>query len=75
MFSVTIHQNKFTPAKLSTIIIIPAKSTPSITAMVVDLKSISRMLAARVPVHAPVPGSGMNRNRSSACNSHLPPFA
>lgn len=57
------------PATLSTIIIIPASRTPSMTAIIVDLKSMSRILAASVPVHAPVPGSGIPTNRSSAINS------
>ena len=45
--------------------IIPARSTPHITATTLDLKSISRRLAARVPVQAPVPGSGMPTNNKS----------
>ena len=32
----------------------PARRTPDITAAIVDLKSISRLLAASVPVHAPL---------------------
>ena len=52
--------------------IIPARSTPSMTAATVDLKSISRILAASVPVHAPVPGSGMPTNKSNAINVPLP---
>ena len=36
-----------------------ASTTPPITAMTLFLKPISRKLAARVPVHAPVPGNGM----------------
>ena len=55
--------------------IIPARSTPSITAATVDLKSISRILAASVPVHAPVPGSGMPTNKSNAINVPLPAFS
>ena len=35
-------------------------------AKIEDLKSISRRLAASVPVHAPVPGSGIPTKRSSA---------
>ena len=33
------------------------------------------MLAASVPVHAPVPGSGIPTNRSSATKSPLPAFS
>ena len=43
-----------------------------ITAMTLDLKSISSRLAASVPVQAPVPGSGMPTNKSSATNKPLP---
>lgn len=60
---------------LINIIITPASSTPSITAMTDDLKSISRMLAASVPVHAPVPGTGIPTKRSNAKNNPLPAFA
>ena len=42
----------------------PASITPSMTAMILDLKSISKKLAASVPVHAPVPGSGIPTNSS-----------
>ena len=38
---------------------IPARITPSITAITLRLKSQSRIDAARVPVQAPVPGSGI----------------
>ena len=38
---------------------IPASSTPPITAKIVFLKLRSRNDAASVPVHAPVPGRGM----------------
>ena len=40
-------------------IIIPAKITPSATALTLVLKSRFKKLAAKVPVHAPVPGSGI----------------
>jgi len=53
----------------------PASSTPSMTAATVDLKSISRILAASVPVHAPVPGSGIPTKSKSATNRPLPAFA
>ena len=46
--------------------IAPARRTPSSTNKTLFLKSMSRMLAARVPVQAPVPGSGMPTNRSRA---------
>ena len=45
---------------------IPAKITPPITASTLFLKSISKILAANVPVHAPVPGNGIPTNKSSA---------
>ena len=53
----------------------PASKTPSITAMVVDLKSISKILAASVPVHAPVPGSGIPTNNNKATKVLLPTFS
>ena len=40
-------------------IIIPAKITPKATALTLVLKSRFKKLAASVPVHAPVPGSGI----------------
>ena len=46
----------------------PAMITPSETAAAVDLIPILRKDAARVPVHAPVPGSGMPTNSISATN-------
>ena len=44
----------------------PAKRTPPRAAMVLFRKSMSRMLAASMPVQAPVPGSGMPTKRKSA---------
>ena len=44
----------------------PAESTPARIAMTVFLKSRFKMLAARVPVQAPVPGIGIATNRNSA---------
>ena len=41
---------------------IPARTTPEDTARDVVLMPISRKLAARVPVHEPVPGRGMPTN-------------
>ena len=43
-----------------------ARTTPPITANTLFLKSLSRKLAARVPVQAPVPGNGMPTKSSSA---------
>ena len=63
-----------TPA-LPSPIMNPASITPSMTAITLDLKSIFRKLAASVPVHAPVPGSGIPTKRSSARNSPRPAFA
>ena len=63
------------PKKLTTIIITPASKTPSITAIVVDLKSISKILAASVPVHAPVPGIGIPTNNNKATKVLLPTFS
>ena len=40
-------------------IIIPAKTTPHIIAKTDFLKSRSKKEAAKVPVHAPVPGKGI----------------
>ena len=37
---------------------IPASSTPPMQASTLFLKPMSKMLAASVPVQAPVPGSG-----------------
>ena len=44
----------------------PATSTPAIMANMVFLKFKFRMLAARVPVQAPVPGIGMATKRKRA---------
>lgn len=44
----------------------PAIITPREMAMVVFLKPKLRMLAARVPVQAPVPGKGIATNRRRA---------
>lgn len=61
----------------------PANSTPPSAAIVVFLKSKFKILAAKVPVHAPVPGTGipMKSNRATYrlrpaffCN-FLPPFS
>ena len=54
-------------------IIQPARMTPRDTATTVDLKPMFRKLAPRVPVHAPVPGSGMPTNSSMAMNRPLRP--
>ena len=50
----------------------PASKTPHIAASTLDLKSIFKKLAASVPVHAPVPGSGIPTNKSNATKSPLP---
>ena len=60
--------------RLPAIIIMPARRTPSITAMIVFLKLMSRRLAARVPVHAPVPGSGIPTKSSNATKIPRPAF-
>ena len=60
---------------LAAAMIIPASSTPHITAMILVLKSISSRLAARVPVQAPVPGSGIPTKSNSAIGSPFPAFA
>ena len=54
-----------TPSDASSIMV-PARRTPASTANVLFLKSILSILAARVPVQAPVPGSGIPTNRRSA---------
>ena len=43
-----------------------ASTTPPMTAMTLFLKSMSKKLAAKVPVHAPVPGNGMPTNSNNA---------
>ena len=48
---------------------------PSYIVCIIDLKSISKILAARVPVQAPVPGMGIPTNKSSARNNPLPAFS
>ena len=53
----------------------PASSTPPMQASTLVLKSISSRLAASVPVHAPVPGTGMPTNNSSAQNRPRPALA
>ena len=52
-----------------------AMMTPSMTAIMLFLKSISSMDAASVPVQAPVPGRGMPTNSINATNRPLPAFA
>ena len=53
----------------------PASSTPPMQASTLFLKPMSKMLAASVPVQAPVPGSGMPTNSSSAQNRPRPAFS
>ena len=43
--------------------------------IILDLKSIFSMLAASVPVQAPVPGRGMPTKSSRATNNPLPAFS
>lgn len=52
--------------------IIPASITPHTTAIIDFLKSIFRNDAAKVPVHAPVPGSGIPTNKNKAKYKPLP---
>ena len=54
-----------TPADANPIII-PAKITPRTIAIQLFLKSKSNKLAAKVPVQAPVPGSGIPTNKNNA---------
>lgn len=61
--------------RLMSIIMIPAKSTPAITAKTVFLNSIFKRLAANVPVQAPVPGNGMPTNRNKATKRPRPAFS
>ena len=49
--------------------------TPNITASTLDLKSMSKILAASVPVQAPVPGNGIPTNNSRATNNPFPAVA
>ena len=60
------HRMKENTPPLTNPMMIPASTTPHITASVLFLKSISRRLAASVPVHAPVPGSGIPTNKNNA---------
>ena len=52
----------------------PASKTPSITAMTVCLNFIFKKLAAKVPVHAPVPGNGIPTKSKSARKIPHPAF-
>ena len=61
------------PVRLTMPMMIPARTTPADTAMDVVLMPISRKLAARVPVHAPVPGRGMPTKSSRARNEPVRP--
>lgn len=51
----------------------PARITPSITAVILRLKSQSRIEAASVPVQAPVPGIGIPTKRRRAMKIPLSP--
>ena len=61
--------------KLRVIMMIPARRTPQITEMLVFFQSMSRRLAASVPVQAPVPGSGIPTNKKRAKYKPLPAFS
>ena len=52
--------------------IVPASTTPSATASVADFQPIFKMLAAIIPVQAPVPGIGIPTNNINAKNSPAP---
>ena len=58
--------------RLTTIMIMPARSTPASTAIVPFLMFIPKRLAARLPVHAPVPGIGMPTKSVRAIKSPKP---
>ena len=62
-------------SRLKVIMMIPARRTPEITAMQVFFQSMSKRLAARVPVQAPVPGKGRPTNKKRAKYSPLPAFS
>ena len=55
--------------KLRQNMIVPATKTPPMQARTLFLNPMSRILAARVPVHAPVPGRGIPTKRRSATNN------
>lgn len=50
----------------------PARHTPAITAILLFLNPISKIDAASVPVHAPVPGNGIPTKINSAQNNPFP---
>ena len=79
MIAITIAikpgQPKIDTNLLPSDIIIPASSTPNVTAEILVLKSRFKKLAASVPVHAPVPGSGIPTNISRAKKIPLFPAA
>lgn len=54
--------------------ITPANRTPQKHAPMLSLKSSSNILAAKIPVHAPVPGTGIPTKRTNARNIPLPAF-
>lgn len=61
--------------KLRQNMIVPATKTPPMQARTLFLNPMSRILAARVPVHAPVPGRGIPTKRRSATNNPWPAFS
>ena len=73
IIAITPAQPKIATILLPNDIIIPANITPKATAVILVLKSSFKKLAARVPVHAPVPGKGIPTNKSNAQNIPLFP--
>ena len=63
---ILIHESAPFTAKETMPMITPARMTPHMAAMLLFLKSMSRKLAASVPVQAPVPGSGIPTKRKRA---------
>ena len=63
-----------TPSTLRMPMMHPASSTPPMQASTLFLKPISSREAARVPVHAPVPGRGIPTNSKRAQNKPRPAF-
>ena len=59
------------PRELTVAMMMPARMTPRETAPVVDFQPMFSKDAARVPVHAPVPGRGMPTKSSRAINRPL----
>ena len=64
--------NKFKTPILDIAIMTPASIIPHKHAIMLFLKSILNILAASIPVHAPVPGIGIPIKSTSAINNPLP---